>query len=68
MTDDYNQVYGEKDLIEQFEKGRTQAISEFKEKLKEKLKKENSTNPDVNAIISRGQVLDLIDKTAQEIK
>ena len=30
--------------------------------LKQELKKENSTNPDVNAIISRGQVLDIIEK------
>jgi len=39
---DYNQIYSEKDLAKQYKLGtafgRTQAISEFKEKLKEQLR------------------------------
>lgn len=38
-------------------------IKDFGEVLKKEIKKENSTNPDVNAIISRGQVIDIINKS-----
>ena len=38
----------------------------FVDEFKRDLYKENSTNPDINAIISRGQVIEIIDALVEK--
>ena len=62
------------DLVEVFERGKKEGARLQKETVKEallkmrnKIKKTNSTNPDNNAIIIRGEVEDIINETAKEL-
>jgi hypothetical protein len=74
MKEEFNLKNKRKDLLERFKEAPLFDImplileqdEEFIRRLKEELKKENSTNPDINAIITRGSILEIIDKLAGE--
>jgi hypothetical protein len=58
-----------KDIFDNaFECGKAQAISEFKEKLKSKIRTQQTFDTKDGRLVSMYDTLDIIEKTAQEIK